>query len=479
MSHRRAIIQFLIAALAAATASCRGDGVVAPPDTSPVVIAGTVPETGSWQADGLNMARGFRLAVEMLNESGGIDGRQVRLALYDDGSDPGRAARIYRDLAAADSVDALIGPFSSAVTEAVVPVAEQAGMPLVAPLAASPEIWAGKSRQWSVQMMNNARDHLAGAVEVAARHGVETVALVYENSRFPISAADGVRDAAAREGLTLVMDEAYPVEGADHSALTARARDLRADLFLGGGYTPDAVAFAKAVAGARYSPLLTSWTVGPSEPDFPDRVGVGAARCVIGNAPWVGTLDTSGPLANSATFQRRYHEAHGIAPGYTAAAGFGSVELLSEAIRASLAATGAIDNVAVRDHLFNTPTETVLGPFGVVPLGQADAGSQRLLVRLQLQWQDDGKGGLVQRVIYPDGAAEAAPCVNPPADIGHAAPSSLFRQDRHTGEANDEGQHSAARRVVPGPFRGVRHLRGRSATRRPKATGSWRLGAVS
>ena len=399
------------AVLAAATASC-DEGLLPPHATSPIIIAGTTSETGSRRVEGLNMARGFRLAVEMLNESGGIDGRPVRLALQDDGSDPGAAARIYGDLAAADSVDVLIGPYSSAVTEAVVPVAERTGMPLVAALASSPEIWAGRNRQWSVQMMNNARDNLAGAVVVAAREGAETVALVYEDSRFPISAAAGVRAAAAREGLTLVMDEAYPVGEADHAALTARARDLEAHLFLGGGYTPDAVAFTMAVAADRYSPLLTSWSVGPGEADFPDRVGVAAARCVIGNAPWVHTLDTSGPLASSATFQRRYQEAYGTTPGYTAAAGFGAVELLSDAIRASLTATGTIDDATVRDHLFSTSTETVLGPFGVVPIGEPDAGSQRLLVRLQLQWQDDGQGGLVQRVIYPDAAAEADPCVN-------------------------------------------------------------------
>lgn len=65
----------------------------------------------------------------------------------------------------------------------------------------------------------------------------------------------------------------------------------------------------------------------------------------------------------------------------------------------------------MRDHLFSTSTETVLGPFGVVPLGDPDAGSQRRLVRLQLQWQEDGRDGLVQRVIYPASAADAEPCL--------------------------------------------------------------------
>ena len=33
---------------------------------------------------------------------------------------------------------------------------------------------------------------------------------------------------------------------------------------------------------------------------------------------------------------------------------------------------------------------------------------------LLFQWQDDGEGGLVQRVIYPDGAVEAEPCTTGP-----------------------------------------------------------------
>ena len=406
-------------ALTVAGASCSESLV--PPETSPepIRIAGTRAATGPLRPDGLNMERGFSLAVDMLNEAGGIDGREVRLIMYNDNGDPHTAANIYQELMRTDSVHLLIGPYASSVTNAVVPVTEAAARPLITPAAAAHEIWGGQNRQWSVQMMNNARDNLAGAVVVAAREGARKVALVYENSRFPVSAAGGVRDVAAEQGLELVMDEAYPVGGADHAALVARARDLGADFLLGGGYTEDALAFTRAVAEADYHPLLTSWSVGPGEPDFPDRVGTELARCVIGNAPWVASLGTAGLLTTSQVFVQRYETAYGLAPGYTAAAGFGAIELLAEAARASLSETGEISDVAVRDHLFSTSTETVLGPFGVAPLGESDAGSQRRLVRLQLQWQDDGEGGLVQRVIYPDGEAEADACTNPPrATVG-------------------------------------------------------------
>ena len=364
------------------------------------------------------MARGFELAVEMLNEAGGIDGRQVRIILFDDESDPERAADIYRELVAADSIDLLIGPYASSITSAVVPVAEAAERPLVTPLAASHRIWSGQGRNWSVQMMNDARQNWAGAVVIAARLGAQTAALVYEDSSFPVSAAEGVRTAAAEQSMSLVIDESYPVGGADHGDLVARARDLGAGLLLGGGYTEDAVAFAEAVAQSGYAPFLSSWSVGPAEPDFPDRVGIEAARCVVGNAPWAASLSTSGLLATTATFVESFRAEYGVEPGYTAAAGFGAIELLAEAVHAAVASQGEIRDAAVRDHLFSASTETVLGPFAVVPLGEPDAGSQRLLVRLQLQWQDDPQGGLVQRVIYPDGAAEAEACTTRPTPPG-------------------------------------------------------------
>ena len=405
----------LLTLLGGVGAGCTDTAV--PPDTSPVRIAASRPVSGPLAPEGMNVERGYLLAVRMLNEAGGIGGRLVELVLSDDGSDPQTAAELYRDFVAEESVDLLLGPYASSITQAVVEVTEAAARPLIAPLAASHEIWGDQNRQWTVQMMNNARANLSGAVAVAATEGVETVALVYEDSRFPVSAAEGVRDVVAEHGLDLVLDESYPVGGADHAALTARAEELGADLFLGGGYTADAVAFANAVAAASYYPLLTSWAIGPAEPDWVERVGVDRARCVIGNAPWAASLTTTGPLATNAGFIQAYQEEYGLTPGYTAAAAFATVELLYKAAEAAILESGEIPDSAVRDYLFSNDAETVLGPYGVAPLGDPDAGSQTRLFRKQLQWQDDGEGGLVQRLIHPESVAEAEPCTNSPPDI--------------------------------------------------------------
>jgi hypothetical protein len=53
---------------------------------------------------------------------------------------------------------------------------------------------------------------------------------------------------------------------------------------------------------------------------------------------------------------------------------------------------------------------TVLGPYGVHPLGDAQAGAQRDLKGIQIQWQDDGAGGLVSRIVHPPEVSQASLC---------------------------------------------------------------------
>lgn len=380
-----------------------------PPDPGPIRVALTHSATGSRSHNASRMMQGYRLAVDMLNADGGIDGRQVELVTANDGSAPNTAAVFYEQFLADTTIDALLGPYSSAVTEAVIPLAEAAQRPLITALASSTELWEGQSREWSVQMMTSGRTLLDGAVELAAEAGAQTVAVVWEDSRFPLSLAAGVREAAARNGLRVVLDRSYPVGRADHEALATAAKEARADLFVGGTYFDDAAGFVRSFDTAGYAPMLAAMSVGPADPSFLEAVGQ-AAKCVAGDAAWVPGVVTGGPIATSATFADRFRERHGIDPEYHSAAAFGAVELLSLALRESLQEDGRVDNAAMRDFLFATTAETVLGAYGVAPLGDPAAGVQRELSALQIQWQDDGEGGLVQRIIHPASAANASVC---------------------------------------------------------------------
>ena len=169
------------------------------PEPGPITIAATYSETGRHQKSSTELAMGYRLAVEMLNENGGIHGREVRLVFRDDESDPVIAARHYSDFVASDTIDAVLGPYGSPITEAVMAVTEAAGWPMIAPLASALELWQGRERRWSLQLLNPSPSQHQGASALAAAHGARTVALVYANSVFPAGMARGIRDAATTQ----------------------------------------------------------------------------------------------------------------------------------------------------------------------------------------------------------------------------------------------------------------------------------------
>ncbi len=380
-----------------------------PEEGGSITLAAAVAESGRHGPEGIEVARGYRLAVEILNENGGIRGRPVQLEIRDDGSDAQASARLYAELIASGTVDALLGPFSSPITEAVLAVTEAAGVPMVAPMAAAPAIWSGRQRQWSVQLLTPGPTYLRGSVEVSVFGGARTVAIAYEDTSFPASVIEGVREAVRRHGLEVVLDRSYDVGTADHEAIAAAARDAGADLFIGGGYVADAVGFATAAPAVGYRPVLMSLLVGPGQPQFAQAVGA-AARCVAGNAPWHPAVGTSGFIADNETFVRRYEAAHGETPGYHAAGGFAAVELMAEGFDQTTPGAGDPDRAALRDFLFSARTETIAGPYEVVPIGDAEAGAQRGLKGLQVQWQDDGDGGLALRIVHPWADADATPC---------------------------------------------------------------------
>ena len=112
-------------------------------------------------------------------------------------------------------------------------------------------------------MLNPGPTYLQGSVELAAQNGARSAALVYEDSQFPASVAEGVREAVLAHGMILVLDLPYAANQADHAALATEAMDAGADLFIGGGYYDDAVAFTRAVSGIGYTPLLVSLNLGP------------------------------------------------------------------------------------------------------------------------------------------------------------------------------------------------------------------------
>src|SRR5215475_9141824 len=215
------------AALAVAIALAIG-GVMPATAQGPIRIGASLSLTGTYAKLGKNQHEGYQLCQKDLNAKGGLLGRKIEFVVYDDQSMPATAVRLYEKLITEDKVDAVMGPYSSPVTEAAANVTEKYKKVMVAPLAATTSIFR-KNRKYIFMVISPAEVYLEGLVDIAAKKGLKTVAVINEDTLFSKSAAAGAVDLAKKKGLQVVFTEAYPKGNTDFSALLTKVKSANAD----------------------------------------------------------------------------------------------------------------------------------------------------------------------------------------------------------------------------------------------------------
>ena len=395
----------VIAACIALAPAAASDGYA----QTPIRIGASLSQTGSFANLGQNQLRGYQLCVKHANEKGGVLGRRVELIFEDDQSQAAAAVRIYEKLITQEKVNAILGPYSSPITDAVAEVSDKHRMPMIAPNASATSIFK-KGRKYVFMATSPAEVYLEGIIDIAAKRGLKTVAVVNEDTLFAKSTAHGTVELAKKRGLKVVLAEAYPKGTTDFTALVNRLRAANPDVVAAATYFDDAVALTRALKALDVNPKLFGVTVGGDLPKFYETLGRDA-EYVYGGSQWEAelvTLRAGGlvPIARqypgAKEFVDAYHkEFPGADLSYHSAAGYGGCEVLLEAIRRA----GSLDGEKVRAALLKLDYPNVYGGFKVDPDGLQSSHKM-----VMFQWQDGRKA-----IVWPDGLAPDRPRFPTPA----------------------------------------------------------------
>ncbi len=380
----------------------------------PIRIGISLPLTGRYEVEGRLLREGYDLALEMLNAKGGVKGRPLQLIMYDDQSDAATVTKLYRKLIYEDRVEFLLGSYASPLTNPVVPIVEEAQVPFITTTVADPGVWRGKGLKWTVMFNRSFEDYLDPAHGLVQRMKIKSVAYFYTGA-IPtvVENSPAQRDKFQREGINVLIFERYDPATIDFNVLASKAKAAGAEALVLMGAFREAAAMAKALSATSYKPKMAwlGWTINTE--DFRNSAG-DLAECIMGNAHWLPTTRSKGFIASNEEFVSRFRAKYGKDPDYRAAIAFGNIELLAQAINASLEERGRIDKTFVRDYLFKTKTETVFGPYEVIPEGP-DAGIQVAKSGYGVQWQRDRQTRALRlEVLWPErDATVKEPCSMP------------------------------------------------------------------
>jgi branched-chain amino acid transport system substrate-binding protein len=356
----------------------------------PFRIGGSFSNTGKYAQLGQTVHRGHQLCIKHANEKGGVLGRRIEFTAEDDESEVTKSVAIYERLLAKGNVDAVFSPYSSPITDAVAEVTEKHRMPMVAAGAAATSIFK-KGRRFVFMLLSPAEVYLEGVVDMAAKQGLKTVAVIHEDTLFPKAIAQGALELAKKRGLQAVFVEAYPRKTTDFSAILTKVRAKNADVLAAATYFEDSVAITRQIRELDISFRMYAVTVGGDLPKFYEPLGR-HAELVYGATQWepeLVTLRAGGlvPIARQYPGAREFVESYqkefpGADLSYQTAQGYGACQVLLEAIRRA----GSLDSERVRDAILKMDLNTVFGSFKV----DRD-GFQIAHKMLMFQWQDGKK----------------------------------------------------------------------------------------
>jgi branched-chain amino acid transport system substrate-binding protein len=355
---------FLLTLGASGCASARVNPPATPAEEVPIGLGVVTSISGSLAMFGQAHLQGYDLALQEINDDGGVLGRPVRLVFEDDGSDPATAATAVEKLATVDRVPLIVGSYSSSATLLAAGMAERHQVPFIIPTAAADEI-TRQGYRWIFRINAPAAVYIETLLDFL--HEVappSRLAIVFENTGFGTSMAEAAERQARARGISVVAYHAYRTGAGDFRSLLAEVKATRPDVVVFVSYLDDAVALMVQSRELDFNPgIFAAGGAGFSLPDFP-LLAADAAEFTVSVTQW--TPDVGWPGA--ADFAGRFEAKYGYLPQYHSAEAYAALLLAADALRRA----GSLEHETIRQSLQGTDLLTIFGPVRFDQQGQND-----------------------------------------------------------------------------------------------------------
>ncbi len=343
----------------------------------PIVIGISLPLTGDFAEPGKGVERGYETWAHVVNENGGLLGRQVELNILDDASDAARVVSDYESLIARDEVDLVFGPFSTRLVVPASRVANEYGMLFVEPAAAAAEVFENGFENIFYAAPAIAPDHYNHLVDhilaMPEDERPQTMAVAAMDDPFAQGTAYGLRDKLAEAGVQVVVDEVYPPNQTDFNAIAAQIADADPDLVVGGTQYQDAVNLILALQQLNYQPRMAAFSTAPTNPEFPEAVG-GAVEGILSPTGYSNEAD----WPSNAEFVEAHTELHGEPPQEDEANAYTTGQVVAAAVEEVGCAEQGECQQQLIDYLRDATVDTVVGPLAWDEAGRPN-GAHMLL----------------------------------------------------------------------------------------------------
>jgi branched-chain amino acid transport system substrate-binding protein len=306
-------------------------------DSNEIVLGHYGSMTGSEATFGKSTDNGIKLALEEINQAGGINGKKVRLITYDDKGEAREAGTAVTRLVTRDGVAAVLGEVASSLSLNGAPICQDHGVPMVTPSSTNPAVTEVGDMIFRVCFI----DPFQGSVcaKFAREHeGLKAAkaAILYDQAAaYAVGLQDEFGKAFEKLGGEIVATEIYTAGDQDFSAPLTNIRAAQPDVIFIPGYYTDVgnIAIQARKLGITV-PLLGG--------DGWDSSKLGEiAGSAINGCFYSNHYSQQDPDPRVQDFIRKYKEQHKETPDGLAALGYDAARIVCQAIERAGSVAGA------------------------------------------------------------------------------------------------------------------------------------------
>ena len=368
-----------------------------------ITIGMTMPLSGSLASDGVMSLDGLKMWAHNVNASGGIyvsslgHKLPVHLVYRDDTSSPSVVATDYQQLVS-EGVNFLVAPYSSGLTLAAAPIAENAHLLLISHGGASDSIFS-KGYKYVIQVLSPGSQYEIPVLQMLENQNSSApikVAFFFGNDAFSISVRQG---ASAFINYTngkfdVVYNQLYDESATSYTSQLAQIASLNPDVLIGGAHFADGENIMRGIQSLGLHFNMVSLLVAPDDPHFQQDLG-SLANNVVAPSQWESNLNFASftPYFGNITstqFASQFTTTFNMAPNYEAAEAYNTGLVLQKAIIDS----GSLNSTVVRNQLGMENFWTFYGHFQIDPTGIQTGHSM-----VVMQWQNGAKQTVWPRAV--------------------------------------------------------------------------------
>lgn len=202
-----------------------------------IKIGAILPLTGDAAPWGVPVRNAAQMAVDEINKTGGINGRQIEFIVEDSQCDPKTGVSAVQKLLTTDKPIAILGAVCSSVSLAVAPIIERNELVMISPASTNPKLTEAGDYFFRVVPSDDLRSKVFA--KYIYEKGIKSLDILYINNEGGVGATRAFNGEYIRLGGSIQLQEAYEQDRNDFRSQLTKVKQSKAEAVVFVSYPND------------------------------------------------------------------------------------------------------------------------------------------------------------------------------------------------------------------------------------------------